>query len=298
MPDPTTFAYFGLAGYQLLWLLTLLSFAVFGSRVLQHVRILAQARPDPRWDYVGRRSWRVVTEVLFQRRLLDEPLIGIAHLLIFWSFVLFAATFFWGLLRGLIPTLPISYPDDVGWIAPAMELFAVLGLTALGVAAVRRYVFTPVALERSRDATTILILIAVVLGSFLALSGFRVLTHPSEQAWRPVGGLLSNGLLAAGAAREAGTNCIWACGGFIWPRYLAFWRTCRSPSTCTCWPRRLPSSFPRLMPVGCHHTPRVRRACLNSPGANSSAGSRALSAGDAIAYALPSRAVWHLIPRS
>src|SRR5271157_2441646 len=119
MPDPTTFAYFGLPGYQALGLLTVLSFAVFGGRVLQHVRILAQARPDPRWDHVGRRSLRVVTEVLFQRRLLDEPLIGIAHLLIFWSFVLFAGTFFWGLLRGLIPTLPISYPDDVGWIALA-----------------------------------------------------------------------------------------------------------------------------------------------------------------------------------
>jgi len=217
MPDPTTFAYFGLPGYQVLWLLTLLSFSVFGARVLQHVRILAQARPDPRWDHLGQRSLRVVREVLFQRRLLDEPLIGIAHLLIFWSFVLFATTFFWGLLRGLIPTLPISYPDDVGWIALAMELFAMLGLAALCVAAVRRYGFTPEALERSGDATTILILIAVVLGSFLALSGFRVLTQASEQAWRPVGGLLANGLLAAGVTREVGPN--WYLG--MWWLHMA-----------------------------------------------------------------------------
>jgi len=68
MPDPATLRYFGLPGYSLLWLLTLISFLVFGSRVLGHVRVLASARPEKRWDHIGRRISLVVTNVLGQRR--------------------------------------------------------------------------------------------------------------------------------------------------------------------------------------------------------------------------------------
>lgn len=212
MPDPATAGYSGVPGYLLLWLLSLTSFAVFGSRVLRHIRVLTEARPDPRWDHLAKRSLRVVTQVLGQLRLLDERVIGIAHLLIFWSFVVFAATFFWNLLRGLVPRLPIPYPDDVNGTAFVMEMFAMFGLAALCIAALRRYVFTPASLERSRDASIILVLIALVLMSFLMGSGFRVLADPAAQAWRPMGRLLAHGLAAAGA-RYAATSS--------W--YMAMW---------------------------------------------------------------------------
>ena len=183
MPDPATVPYFGVPGYVHLWLLTLVSLLVFGGRVLRYLRILSRARRENRWDHVGRRIGLVVTNVLGQRRLLDEPLIGVAHLVIFWSFVAYATTFFWNLLRGLIPALSIPYPDDVGWVAFCVQGLGVLGLIALAVAAVRRYRFPPPSLERSRDATIILLFIAAVLLSYLACAGFRT-------------------LVAAGAARE------------------------------------------------------------------------------------------------
>lgn len=103
-------------GYFHLGLLTFISFFVFGSRVLRHVRVLAQARPENRWDHIGKRIGLVVTNVLGQRRLLDEPLIGAAHLIIFWAFVAYATTFFWNLLRGLIQLWPFRIPTTcVGW---------------------------------------------------------------------------------------------------------------------------------------------------------------------------------------
>ena len=73
LPDPATLPYLGMPGYFHLWLLTFVSFFVFGSRVLRHVRVLAQARPENRWDHIGKRIGLVVTNVLGQRRLLDEP---------------------------------------------------------------------------------------------------------------------------------------------------------------------------------------------------------------------------------
>lgn len=191
LPDPVTLPYLGMPGYFYLGLLTFISFSVFGSRMLRHIRTLAKARPENRWDQVGRRIGLVVSNVLGQRRLLDEPLIGTAHLVIFWAFVAYAATFSWGLLRGLAPVSAIPYPDDVRWVAFCVQVLGVLGVIALAVAAVRRYWFTPVSLERSWDAAIILCLIAIVLLSSLAGAGFRALVAAGQESWRPVGGYLA-----------------------------------------------------------------------------------------------------------
>ena len=211
LPDPVTISYLGMPAYVQLWLLTLISFFVFGGRVLRHVQVLAEARPEKRWDHVGKRIGLVVTNVLGQRRLLDEPLIGAAHLIIFWSFVAYATTFFWSLLRGLAPVLAIPYPDDVRWVAFSVQALGVLGLIALTVAAVRRYFFTPVSLERSWDAAIILCLIALVLLSSLAGAGFRALATSGQQTWQPIGSFLAGIFASVGVTRaQASTLYLWA----------------------------------------------------------------------------------------
>ena len=151
-----------------LWILTLAAFGLFGRRVYAYIHVLASARPEKRWDHVGPRLRRVAVHVLGQPRLIEEPLIGISHLVIFWAFVVFAASFFWNLARGLFPFLPIPFADQVSWMRLALEIFGVLGLVALAIAAARRYVFPPDRLEKSGDASIILGLIAIVLISSLA----------------------------------------------------------------------------------------------------------------------------------
>jgi Fe-S oxidoreductase len=151
-----------------LWVLTLAAFGLFGYRVFRYVRVLAGARGERRWDHIGHRVNLVLINVLGQRRLIEEPLIGVAHLAIFWAFVVFATSFFWNLVRGLFPFLPIPFADQVRWMRLALEVFGVLGLVALAVAAARRYIFPPDRLEKSRDASIILGLIAIVLVSSLA----------------------------------------------------------------------------------------------------------------------------------
>jgi|SRR5271157_481836 len=150
-----------------LWILTLAALGLFGRRVYRYVKVLAGARPEKRWDHLGRRFRMAMVDVLGQRRLMEAPVIGIAHFLIFWAFVFFATSFFWNLARGLFPFLPIPSADEVRWMRLALEGFGVIGLLALAVAAVRRYFFPPERLEKSRDATIILSLIAVVLISSL-----------------------------------------------------------------------------------------------------------------------------------
>ncbi len=158
----------GVPGYAVLWLLTAISFALFGIRVTRYVRVLRRARPEKRWDRPLQRLGLFLGHVLGQKRMLQEPLIGAAHLAIFWSFLAFAITFFWNLIRGLLPALPVPYPDEIAAVSMTLDVAAVVGLAALLVAAYRRYVLKPERLEQSRDAGVILVLIAAVLVTQLA----------------------------------------------------------------------------------------------------------------------------------
>lgn len=173
MPDPSTSVWLGVPGYVYLWVLALVSFFLFARKVWEYGAVLRGARPETRWDRPGERARLFAVNVLGQRRLFQEPVIGAAHFIIFWAFVFYAAGFFWNLVRGLFPFLPIPYADEVRWMAFVLVLFGVLGFAALVVAAVRRYVFAPPRLEQSRDAAVILGLIALVLVSMLAGQAFR-----------------------------------------------------------------------------------------------------------------------------
>ncbi|MFB3826715.1 MAG: (Fe-S)-binding protein [Bryobacteraceae bacterium] len=205
MPDPALETILGAPGYALLLMLTVVSIGLFARRVAHFVRVLRRARPERRLDRVPERLKLFAVHVLGQRRLFGEPVIGAAHFLIFWAFVFYAGSFFWNLVRGLFPFLPVPYSDEVWAAAFAVEVMGALGLLALLAAAVRRYAFTPPRLERSRDATVILTLIALVLLTSLAGAGFAAMEKPGAP---PIGALIGKGLAAAGL-REAARGYLW-----------------------------------------------------------------------------------------
>ncbi len=190
MPDPTGMTFAGIPAYFFLWILALAAFSLFGSRSFEYVRTLRKARPEKRWDHLGQRLKLFLTYMPGHSRIFEESAIGYAHLFVFWAFVFFALSFFWNLLRGLLPFLPIPYADQIPVVGFILEIVGVLGVVALIVAALRRYVFTPPRLEKSRDATTILLLIAVVLLTFLGAQGFKALGEGQVNLWSPAGSLI------------------------------------------------------------------------------------------------------------
>jgi Fe-S oxidoreductase len=194
MPDPTVAAYAGIPGYVALWVLAVVAFTLFGRRVVRYGRLFRQARPESRGGRWAKRLGLFAVHVLGQRRFFDEPLIGAAHFLIFWAFVFYAAGFFWNLVRGLVPVLPIPYADDVPWMSLPLDILGVLALAGIGVAAARRFLFPPPRLERSPDAARILTLIGVLLLSFLFAEGFKALGGHATAAM-PVG-LILGGVLS------------------------------------------------------------------------------------------------------
>lgn len=183
MPDPAGFVWLGVPARLWLAMLTLAAFAAFGARMWHYVNIVRSGRPEPRWDRPLERLRRVAVHVLGGARLLEERLIGVVHLVIFWTFLLYGLSFAWNLLRALFPSLPVPYPDDVGWMAAALVVLGWIGLVAVVVAACRRTFAPPIGLERSVDASIILLLITVVLASAIAGHAARGVVPTAAVAW-------------------------------------------------------------------------------------------------------------------
>src|SRR3974390_1241331 len=106
MPDPTTSTLLGIPGFVYLWVVTAAVLVLFGRRVYQILAVVARGRAEPRWDRLPARLWNVVVNVAGQRRMFDIPGVGLAHLIIFWTFIFYAVSFAWNLLRGLLPFPP------------------------------------------------------------------------------------------------------------------------------------------------------------------------------------------------
>lgn len=188
--DPVQISILGLPGVGVLWALTLLAFGIFGWRAYQLIGLLRRGRPEDRFHHLGSRAWHTFKNVLLQPRIFSERSIGAAHFLIFWGFVVYVICFMWGLIRGLLPFLPVPYPDEVPLASLALEVFAILVLISLGVALVRRLFFAPPHLHLSMDANLILGLIGLLMLSTIFGSAFRLVAEGAPATpWKPAGGL-------------------------------------------------------------------------------------------------------------
>jgi Fe-S oxidoreductase/nitrate reductase gamma subunit len=189
--DPINIKILEIPGSIILWLLSIISFSLFINRVIKIIKLLSRAKKENRFDNIPKRIKSFVIYVLGQKRLFDEKSIGLPHFLFFWGFVIYAASFFWNLLRGLFPFLPIPFSDEVTAVALFLEIFGALVLISIIVAVIRRIFFPPPHLQKSIDAAIILSLIAILMLTTIFGQGFKnIYTHNSE--WSPIGNIIGS----------------------------------------------------------------------------------------------------------
>ena len=185
--DPVKGTFLGLPGWGVLWIITLIAFGVFGWRIFQLISLLRKARPENRFDQLGKRIQLVIRNVLLQVRIFNEKSIGLPHFLIFWGFVVYASCFNWSLIRGLLPFLPVPYPDEIGVTALFLDLFSLLVVVSLVAAIVRRLFYPPPHLHLSMDANLILMLIGLLMLTTTFGFAFRIQAGEMHaSAWTPI----------------------------------------------------------------------------------------------------------------
>lgn len=191
------------------YILALVTVIVFLYGIGRRVRRWRQGQPEKRPGHFWARIWSLVTQVLAQRRTLDEAYPGIMHFTIFWGMVVLAigtalATVDWDVTH-----LFFGFQILTGWVYILFELVLdILGLLVvigLGMAIYRRYVARPSRLQAfplrslAWDDLYVLVMLAFITLSGYLTEGLRIaVTQPDWAAWSPVGNAIAAAFLALG----------------------------------------------------------------------------------------------------
>jgi len=159
------------------------SVAITCWRAVPVIRSIVGAREeaDFRLRPLNRRVWRFIRQVLLQSKVIGErPLPGLAHALVFWGFLAFAAVTVDHLAAGFGRELLVpGSPFELAYSALA-AVFAVAVAVAIGGLAVRRFLVRPRWLgEVSPESGLIALLIFALMVTYLA----EYFTHPSAYLW-------------------------------------------------------------------------------------------------------------------
>ena len=125
------------------WILFLAFTGAFAAQVATRVRLIATARNNFSIDHVGFRVRRFLVDVLAQRQtIVERPVAGIAHALVFWGFLAFAGYTTIEFLHGLgIVDLTHTRGFDVYRLA--LTPFAVAVLAGILYLLIRRAFLRP-----------------------------------------------------------------------------------------------------------------------------------------------------------
>jgi Fe-S oxidoreductase len=205
----------------ILWLLVALAVAVTGARFYRLLSPLLRARSDPRFDQPAARFLGVLRAVGLHERLLKIRYSGILHAMIFSSFIVLFTAIVEAFGSGLFPGFSLAPIGGNTWIALLQDVFAIVILAGLGLAAWQRYVIRPPRFRGSNtfDATVIYLLIAAVVVTMLLQASFAIAAgHDATAAWRPLSRQIAALLTAFGIGHE---NAARAERFFYWAHVCA-----------------------------------------------------------------------------
>jgi len=144
------------------WLLFVIFIGAFAAQVARRVRLILAAPNTFNVDRIAVRAGRWLGDVLFQRKtILERPIPGIAHALVFWGFIAFAGYTTVEFLKGL-GIVDLTATSWFHKYRMALTPFAAAVLAGILVLLVRRAFLRPVALGSHVSAESI------VIGLFIA----------------------------------------------------------------------------------------------------------------------------------
>lgn len=172
-------------------------------------------RPEPRWDKLPNRFWRVIQYAIVQTRILRQRYPGLMHTAIAWSFFVFflgtaLATIHDHFFEFLSGNILIAYKF-------VLDIFTIIFLGGAGMAIYRRYAQKPERLTLKPGFTwTLSMIIIIVLGGLTTESLRLAVEQPEWAAWSPAGWLLAKLWISTRASEPVLTN--WHIG--VWTFHL------------------------------------------------------------------------------
>ena len=144
-----------------------IGFGVFFWSARRRWLLLNTGKSEDRFDQPGERIRRTLKFAFFQKKLPWYPLAGIAHVLIFWGFIilLFNSIILWG--KAFDEEFSLFILHRGTWLGDLYfflkDLFVIIVLAAALVALINRVLIKPSRLTQSFEATLILMIIIVMM---------------------------------------------------------------------------------------------------------------------------------------
>ncbi len=191
------------------YVLGFLTILVFAYGVFRRVRKWRLGQPEQRADRLGSRLLSVLVHGIGQVRITQDIYAGVMHLAIFWGMAVLLlgtvlATVDWDVTRLF---MGFQFLKDGLYIfyELVLDIFGVILLVGLGMAAYRRYVLRPTRLHNAvnsglalDDAYAIGMLVLIAITGYL-VEGLRIaVIKPAWADWSPVGKMVASFLIAQG----------------------------------------------------------------------------------------------------
>ena len=155
----------------------------FAAQMAQRVRLLQAAPGGFQFDHLGGRVDRFITEVIFQSRTIaGRPIVGVAHLFVFWGFCAFGGFTAMEGLRGLglIDVTHTAIARIYAWALVPFSIAVIAGMTLL---LVRRGILRPAALGKTLSWESILIAFFIITLMVTFLLTFRLAGPAARVNW-------------------------------------------------------------------------------------------------------------------
>ena len=195
----------------------------FFAIILHRFLMLTAGRRENRFDRLGERVGFLFTRVLGQSQVLRKPAIGLAHVAIFWGFLVLAAASVKFLGEGVRPGFDVPGITDTAWYATLFDVFVVLALLGVLYAAFRRLVLRPKGPTTSAASYFILFLIFGLMLTDLLAEGSHAATE-GIRSWALPGASATGALLAWLGLAGASAYALYAAS---WWGHFAFMLTFR-----------------------------------------------------------------------
>lgn len=189
---PTREIYWNITGHQWMYLLVILTFAVFGWGVYGHFRRWRRGRKEFRLDHLDQRFKALWHFGLAQRRVSRESLAGLFHWPLFWGFLLL-----------FLGTITVAAQADLGFdllhgyfylvFSLVMDLAGLAAAFGIVTAAYRRFIKkeTKILPSAADDSAVIWLILGIILTGFV-LEGLRIAaTRDPWRIWSPIGWLVA-----------------------------------------------------------------------------------------------------------
>jgi Fe-S oxidoreductase/nitrate reductase gamma subunit len=213
-----------------------LATAAYG--IYRRVRLWRRGKSESRFDRPGQRLARLLKYALLQLLTWRKLYPGAFHAMIFWGFIILT-----------IATTVVMIDYDFGipimrgrfylvFQSLVVDVFGVLAMIGVGMAAVRRWFARPAHLVYTREASAILLMIFAILVTGFLIEGWRIAaTDDPWGGWSPFGNLVadvSRPLLSVESLKTAHvltwwTHLLLAFGFIAWAPYTKMAHVVTSP---------------------------------------------------------------------